>query len=231
MDRQRARDVRAAINAHAQAENQPVTLRHVCLACADALKASGVAVMLVSTLAPLEPVYAGDQLAEQLSELEITLGEGPATESVREDRPVLVPDVSSSGAAHRWPMYCPEAETLGARAVFSFPLMVGAIAVGVLQVSRTSPGWLSSDDLANALLFADAALLVSLEVRPGDGADLRWAEVHQATGMISVQLDTDLAQAFVRLRAHAYTHDRRLADVARDVIARRLRFTPDSHTT
>lgn len=223
----RAHEVRDAINARALLEGAPVTLRHVCLACADMLNMSGVAVMLASTLAPLEPVFAADQLSEQLAELEITVGEGPATEAVRDDRPVLVPDVSATGASHRWPMFCPEAEALGVRALFSFPLMVGAIAVGVLEVNREGPGWLSSDDLANALLFADAALLVALEVQNTDTAGLRWAEIHQATGMLAIQLHTDLAQAFVRLRAYTYTHDRRLLDVSRDVIARRLRFHPD----
>ncbi|MFD0630267.1 ANTAR domain-containing protein [Catenulispora yoronensis] len=50
------------------------------------------------------------------------------------------------------------------------------------------------------------------------------AEVHQATGMISVQLGVSLAEALVRLRAHAWAADRLLADVAADVVARRLRF-------
>jgi len=33
--------------------------------------------------------------------------------------------------------------------------------------------------------------------------------------------------AMIRLRAYAYAHDRRLGDVAADVVARRLRFGPD----
>jgi hypothetical protein len=33
--------------------------------------------------------------------------------------------------------------------------------------------------------------------------------------------------ALIRLRAYAYAHDRRLRDVASDVVARRLRFDPD----
>ena len=44
--------------------------------------------------------------------------------------------------------------------------------------------------------------------------------------MITVQLGVTAAVALVRLRAFAYAHDRRLRDVARDVVARRLRFDP-----
>ena len=36
-----------------------------------------------------------------------------------------------------------------------------------------------------------------------------------------------VGEAFVRLRAYAYAQDRRLSDVARDIVARRLRLTPD----
>ncbi len=53
------------------------------------------------------------------------------------------------------------------------------------------------------------------------------AEVHQATGMILAQLDVPVQDAFVRLRAHAFAARRPLADVARDVVARRLVFTQD----
>ncbi len=42
--------------------------------------------------------------------------------------------------------------------------------------------------------------------------------------MISVQLSTSVAEALVRLRAHAFATDRRIEDVARDVIDRELRF-------
>jgi hypothetical protein len=42
--------------------------------------------------------------------------------------------------------------------------------------------------------------------------------------MVAAQLDVSLAEALVRLRAHAFGHDRRLTDVAQDVVARKLRF-------
>jgi hypothetical protein len=50
------------------------------------------------------------------------------------------------------------------------------------------------------------------------------AQVHQAAGMISVQLGVSLAEALVRLRARAFAEDRLIAEVAADVVARRLRF-------
>ena len=45
--------------------------------------------------------------------------------------------------------------------------------------------------------------------------------------MVSAQLGVAIGGAVVRLRAYAYAQDRRLSDVARDIVARRLRLTPD----
>jgi len=45
--------------------------------------------------------------------------------------------------------------------------------------------------------------------------------------MLTVQLGVPVAEAFVRLRAYAYSQDRRLADVAGDIVARRLRLGRD----
>jgi AmiR/NasT family two-component response regulator len=45
--------------------------------------------------------------------------------------------------------------------------------------------------------------------------------------MVMIQLGVSLAEAMSRLRAHAFAQERRLGDVARDVVARRLEFAPD----
>ena len=63
----------------------------------------------------------------------------------------------------------------------------------------------------------------SLPDRLGEVVDHR-ANVHQATGMIAAQLGSDVATALGRLRAFAWSRDRSVADVADDVISRRLRF-------
>jgi hypothetical protein len=57
------------------------------------------------------------------------------------------------------------------------------------------------------------------------GADLRLV-VHQASGMVAVQLGVSVTEALIRLRSYAFTHDRLLTDIARDVVARLLRFEP-----
>jgi hypothetical protein len=137
----------------------------------------------------------------------------------------------------RWPGFAPAAVAAGARALFAFPLQAGAIRAGVLSLYRARPGPLTPQQLADALVFADIALQLlldsyagisgSADYRPLDGLSDSRAEVYQATGMISVQLDVSLEEAFVRLRARAFAAETSLDSVARDVVSRMLRFDPD----
>jgi hypothetical protein len=55
------------------------------------------------------------------------------------------------------------------------------------------------------------------------GSDFRFV-VHQASGMVSAQLEVSVGEAMVRLRAYAFATDRLLTDIAEEVVARRLRF-------
>ena len=123
------------------------------------------------------------------------------------------------------------------RAVFALPLQVGG---DPPRRAWTSTGHgrdrFDRDQLADALLLADTACALLLDTgstrrrrggREPELAGPQHPEVHQATGMIIVQLGVTAAVALIRLRAYAYAHDRRLRDVAADVVARRLRFTLD----
>lgn len=230
-------DILAVINEIARADQEPVGVRHVCLACRTGLNAVGVAVYLVGTAQPLEVTgAAGDEIAE----LEATVGEGPVSEALRQNQPVFASDLAGGWSARRWPVFAPAAVAAGVAAVFVIPLTLGAIALGAFEICRDVDGPLSAEELADALLFADTAMALLLggsAVPVGlDGGELwgseperRWGVVHQATGMVSVQLDTDLGEAFLRLRAHAYLSGLRLSEVAVEVVARRLRFAPDTN--
>jgi hypothetical protein len=142
-----------------------------------------------------------------------------------------VSDLTNRSAEVRWPAFAAAAVAAGALAVFAFPLQIGAIRVGVLSLRRGRPGGMNKEELATALVLADATTLLLLAEDHAGGAawqtqlafDQR-AVVHQATGMIMAQLGSTLAAAFARLQAHAYAENRQLRDVADDVVGRRLRF-------
>jgi ANTAR domain len=183
-----------------------------------------------------------DEVGRQLAELQLTLGEGPLLDASASSGPVLASDLADSESASRWPAFAPAASMVGAAAVFAFPLVVGAIRAGVLGLYRDRPGPLSDFQFGDALVFADTATMLLLDAQdwpaggagPGAGpggqpavlASYR-AEIDQATGMLTEQLGVTITDAFARLRAYAYGNDIQLADVARDIVARRLRLFPD----
>lgn len=208
----------------------------LCAACLDALPVSGVGLALMSDDGHEGVVAATDGQARQLEELQFTVGEGPCLDASRDGRPVLQPDLSETGP-RRWLIFGPAVLDSGVAALFAFPLQVGAIRLGVLDIYRTTTGSLNAGQLAEALAFADAAVLVLLhlqeQVNPGEGLHPElidasgWhSEIHQSTGFIAVQAAVGLTEALLILRARAFSDNRPILDVARDVLARRLKFRP-----
>lgn len=216
-------------------------LRRVCETAARTLSASGTGISVLTDDGVRGVCAASDPLSEHVEELQFILGEGPCLDAFDSRRPVLVADLADE-ATTRWPMYAPDAQDSGVRAVFAFPLQVGAARLGVLDVFRDRVGGLSDQHLADALCFADvtvAALLDRQEDAGVRGADDALAqnsltdavgnraELFQAQGMVMVQIGGTIAEAIARMRAYAYAESRSLSAVARDVVARRLHFEQD----
>jgi hypothetical protein len=216
--------------AHSDGEQVGLPAR-LCAECLSALSVSGAGVALMTADGPSGVVLAAtDGRARQLEELQFALGEGPCVEASGGGRPVLEPDLVAAGPA-RWPRFGAAVLAAGVRAIFAFPLRVGAIRVGVLDLYRDTPGHLTILELADAAAFAEAATVVVLHLQDHDSADAalagpidNLAEVHQATGMITIQLGVSLAEALLRLRAHAYASGRTVSAIAADVVNRRMFF-------
>jgi GAF domain-containing protein/ANTAR domain-containing protein len=211
-------------------------LQRVCGAAAQTLSASGTAISMMTTDGNHEVGVASDAVSERLDELQFVLGEGPCQEAFDSRRPVLVPDVTT--AMTRWPVFAPALRDDHVEAVFAFPLQIGAVRLGVLGVFRDRPGALTSGELVDAFAFVEVTIDAVLDQHErtgtGDGGtDLAEAvndraSLFQAQGVVMVQLGVGIRESAARIRAHAYAYDRRLGDVARDVVTHRLIFKPDS---
>jgi hypothetical protein len=205
----------------------------LCEVCPGIVGANGAGVMLMSGDGPSGSLCTTDGVSHLIEELQYVLGEGPCVDAYRQDMVVTEPDLADP-VTRRWFAFSPPAIEAGVRAVFGFPLRVGAVRLGALNLYRDSPGPLSSDQHADALVMADVAARWVLEAQAGAlpgaiaqelevGADFHYI-VHNAAGMVSVQQGISVTEALIRLRAFAFSSDRLLADVARDVIARTLRL-------
>jgi hypothetical protein len=179
-------------------------------------------------------VAATDEVSGQIEDLQVLLGQGPCVDAVATGAPVLVPDLDRPGLGARWPAFLPAASAVGVRASFALPLVVGEVRLGAMDLYRTETGRLDRRDLAEAEACAGAAVELLLALahtgppdRLPDFMQSGWvgsSVVHQASGMVMVQLSCDIGAAFAAMRARAYREERPLDELARDVIERRVRF-------
>jgi GAF domain-containing protein len=203
----------------------------LCDVFVNVLPVTGASISITGGVGMSTVVSASDVIATQLEQLQFDLGEGPQWEVLRSARPVYLDDLNDGAVL--WPVFGAAALDLGVRSLFSFPLQLGVAVVGVVELYRLTPGGLSVGSVAMALSLCRtvttaairAAMISANEVNPTTPAPVLRREVHQAVGMILVQLDTDATEAFARLRGYAFATGRSVQDVARDVVNRDLDFT------
>ena len=165
--------------------------------------------------------------------LQFDLGEGPSYTAHRSGWPVQVPDLERDDT---WPAFADAAARVGLRAVFAFPLRSGSVRLGALTLYQHVAAELTSEQYADAVVVARFALnlMTSLQAgRPPDELDQVFTdslansvEVHQASGIVSVQLAIPVAAALAVLRAHAFAEACSLAETAAQVIEHRLKLGP-----
>jgi hypothetical protein len=205
----------------------------ICAAGSKIVGVKGAGVMLMSGDIPRGSLCSTDEVSHLIEELQYTFGEGPCVDAYQQNAVVIEPDLADPMTV-RWPAFTPSAVHAGVRAVFGFPMRVGSVRLGALNLYRDAAGPLSDHQRADALVVADVAARWVLEAQacaPADtvaeelevGAEFHLA-VHNAAGIVSVQEGISVTEALIRLRAYAFSAERLLADVAREVIARTLRL-------
>ncbi|MCZ8382728.1 GAF domain-containing protein [Mycobacterium sp. CPCC 205372] len=184
-------------------------------------------------------VFATDALAQRIDELQFALGEGPCLECYGTGLPRCVTDLAHD---ERWTLFCREAVALGVGAAFNFPVRLGDQPVGVLELYRRDAGPMTVDEYDAALGCAAAigAVIGSTYARwthrVADDEDLNGAtltaltesdpftrsQVHIAAGVVAERLRVSVGEALVRMRAFAFARDRRITEVADDVVGHRV---------
>lgn len=203
--------------------------------CGPFLGAVGVSGVSISTLGrPLgsETVCASSAVAARIDEIQIDFGEGPCWEALRRRRPVLEPHFPTA-VSDAWPTAGAALRALDIGALFAFPLFVGDLDVGSVDLYCDEPRVLSGRAVGEVTALAGAASrhllrnalddLDDAEEGIADGPHSR-REMHQASGMIAAQLGIGVDDALLVLRGRAFSSGRSVAEVAADVVARRVAF-------
>jgi len=190
------------------------------------LPISGAVISVVDRAGHRAAVAATDPVAARWDELELELGTGPLTHATTSTSPQLVGDVRE-GALDS--VIGSHFDSLGMRAVFAFPLIMGLATVGAVGLYRGTAGSLTSAHVGVALALAQSTAIRAVRealalaapdgnTDPGGvGSGLR-REVHQATGMLSAQLDISTSDAFARLRAYAISSERSITAISLDIV-------------
>lgn len=204
----------------------------LCEVCASVSLMSGAGIMLMAGEVQ-GSLCSSNAVSALIEELQYTHEEGPCVDAFDQDEPVIEPDLADP-ATDRWFAFTPAAVKAGALAVFGFPLHVGAVRLGALNLYRDRPGPLTEEQNADSLVLAGVAARAVLGMQanasPGElGEELERAGnfrfvVYQAAGIVSEELGVTVAEAFARLRAYAFANDSLVTDVAREVVSGQLRF-------
>jgi GAF domain-containing protein len=184
-------------------------------------------------------IVTSDARAALIDEQQYSLGEGPCLDALDNGEVVEVVDQASE---RRWSRYRDAALELGVKASISFPLIVDDQIIGVLNLyGYDRPNTFSEADRERAAAFADqAATTLAFAARAvrqsklSEQLEMALASrsvIDQALGLLMAQQKCDARTAFELLRRHSQNTNRKLREVAADLITKLTGKAPvDSRT-
>jgi len=190
--------------------------------CVEFLDVSEAGLMLADASGGLRVAASSSQTMNLLELFELQHSDGPCVECYRTKAPVREEDLHK--ATGRWPVFAPEAVTVGFTSAYALPMRLRDQVIGSLNLLRAKPGGLDDDDLLIAQALADVATIGILQHRAASeqrliSEQLQFAlnsriVIEQAKGVLSASADLDMDAAFQAMRQYARNHNQRLTDVA-----------------
>ena len=194
--------------------------------CVEVLDVAAAGIMLARAGGGLHVVASSSETSRTLELFEVQSAEGPCLDCYRLGHAVVNEDLAT--AVPRWPHFAPVALEAGFRSAHALPMRLRGNVIGALNFFRTGEGAIDEEDVTAAQALADVATIAILQHRVALEAQtlneqLNFAlnsriAIEQAKGVLAEQAGIDVDEAFRRLRAHARHHNRRLVEVAQDVV-------------
>jgi transcriptional regulator with GAF, ATPase, and Fis domain len=195
--------------------------------CVDLVDATASGILLIDQRGELRVAAASSEAARVMELFALQQDQGPCYDVCQTGQAVSEPDVANS--ASRWPTFSARALEVGFRAVHALPLKLRGETIGALSLFSALPGPLPPEQTALAKAFADVATIGILQQRAISERELLAEQlqtalnnriiIEQAKGVLAERHDLGLDAAFGLLRGTARSRRRRLADLARDVVA------------
>jgi GAF domain-containing protein len=196
--------------------------------CVSVVGVSAAGLMLTDLRGALRLVAASSEEIKLLELFQLQSDQGPCLECFHTGRPVIITDLSGL-EAHRWPRFAAEAVRTGFMSVHALPMRLRDEVIGALNLFHREPSGLTDDTLAVAQALADVATIGLMQERVIRRAGVLAEQlqsalqsrilIEQAKGVIAERHGTSVGEAFEILRNAARSGNRRLSDVATDVVS------------
>ena len=163
-----------------------------------------------------------DPMLADLYHQQIAAGHGPVLTVIETGEPLLIPDVAADA---RWsPQWRDQVTAAGIRSAMHLPLVVSGRPTAVLSLYCDQPGGFDVDDIAIAHILARHASVAIASARNdasmAQAVDARKL-VGQAMGILMERYDLDGVRAFEVLKRYSQDKNRKLRDVAQELIGTR----------
>ena len=216
----------ALLRARSVEDGLRAALEQVLAATRELFGASGAGLMMVDDQSTLTAVAATDEPGRLLETRQQEIGHGPCVDSLTYDQVVSTSDLAQDD---RWPMLGPELPDRGVRAVLGVPIHIDNVAVGSLNVYRDHPGeWDPTEAIALGAYGGLIESLLSTALQARERGQLAQQLQHalnhrvvieRAIGVIMARHNLGPVDAFNQLRRTARSSERKVADVAAELLA------------
>jgi GAF domain-containing protein len=204
-----------------------IELLHLLTARAVAYtSADEVGILLTDDTGTLQCLAASNERTRLLELFQIQNEEGPCRDCVTTGSPIEIDDLALG--ADRWPLFAPQAISVGFRSVRAVPLRLRSRVLGAMNLFSVQPGGIGASGRVLSQAMADVATIGILQQRElfeaqtvagqlQQALDSR-VVIEQAKGVIAEQATVEMDEAFVLLRSYARNHNRTLSAVVSQVV-------------
>jgi transcriptional regulator with GAF, ATPase, and Fis domain len=198
--------------------------------CVSLLGVTAAGLLLADQRGNLSVIAASAEETRLLELFQLQADEGPCLDCYRTGLPVSVADLATQST--RWPRFVQEAEEDGFRSVHALPMRLREETIGTLNLFGASTSALDGPALRIAQALADVATIGILQERAIHRGEVLAEQlqtalnsrvvIEQAKGLLAAAGNVSVGEAFMRLRSYARNNNRRLSELALDIVDRRV---------
>ena len=198
----------------------------------EILGAEAAGVMLADGRGGLRLIASSDERMRLLELFELQGAQGPCLDAFSTGRAV---QAGAADSRIRWPDFAPRASDSGFRMMCAVPLRVRTDVIGAMNLFRGTDAPFTADEMDIAQAMAEMAAIGLIQERAIRKRTVLTEQLQnaltsrvileQAKGMLAEYLKMSVDDAFQLLRNYARTRNRKLSDVARDVVDRKIQST------